>query len=156
MIRDQKQIIIEALPQVVFELIETMPNKFPVYHILETKPLFFLRVLLVDGFRAALDSMNYEKPDGSLLLNIGDYMGPFQLTESEKPFRYMFTLKSFFFNCQTGYSLRRLGTQTAVYFDLVAEDPSFTEKIWWFIVKPFHGLLATKVLRVIKKKAELS
>ena len=31
MIQDQKQIHIDALPEAVFEVIETMPNKFPVY-----------------------------------------------------------------------------------------------------------------------------
>jgi hypothetical protein len=39
-------------------------------------------------------------------------------------------------------------------FDLIAENPTFKEKIWWFIFKPFHGLLANKVLHVIKEKIE--
>ena len=39
-------------------------------------------------------------------------------------------------------------------FDLIAENPSIKEKIWWFFFKPFHGLFANKALRVIKNKVE--
>ena len=71
MIRDKREIKIDAPPEAVFDLIETMPNKFPVYSILETKPFFFLR-----------------------------------------------------------------------------------ERIYWSLIKPMHLILARKVLRVIKEKAE--
>ncbi len=155
MIRDKKQIDIDALPEKVFDLIETMPNKFPVYKILETKPFFFLRLLLVDGLRSAIEAMSIEKPNDSLVLSVGDSMGPFQLTELEKPLKYWFTLKSFFFNCQTGYSLSINGNMTTLSFDLIADDPKIMEKVWWFFVKPIHGLLANKVLKVIKVKAEV-
>ena len=154
MIQDQKQIEIDALPENIFEFIETMPNKFPVYKILETKPFLFLRILFVDGFRAAVEVMSIEKAKGTFVLNLGDSMGPFQLTELEKPLKYGFTLRSFFFNCQTGYSLSSNGNITTLYFDLIAEDPKFMEKVWWFFVKPLHGLLANKVLKVVKGKLE--
>jgi hypothetical protein len=156
MIQDEKHIEIGAPPEKIFGYIETMPNKFPVYKILETKPFLFLRILLVDGFRAAMEAIKFEKPNDSLVLNLGDSMGPFQLTKLEKPLTYRFTLRSFFFNCQTGYSLSTNGKTTTLYFDLVAQDPKLMEKVWWFFVKPIHGLLANKVLKVIKVKVESS
>ena len=154
MIQDQKHIDINAPPEKIFGLIETMPNKFPVYKILETKPFFFLRILFVDGFRAAVEVMRIEKAKDSFVLNLGDSMGPFQLTELEKPLKYGFTLRSFFFNCKTSYSLSNDGNTTTLYFDLIAEDPGIMEKIWWFFVKHIHGLLANKVLKVVKGKIE--
>ena len=154
MIQDQKQIEINAPPEKIFGLIETMPNKFPVYTILETKPFFFLRILFVDGYRAAIEAIKFEKAKDTLVLNLGDSMGPFQLTELEKPLKYGFTLRSFFFNCQTGYSLSSNGNITTLYFDLIAENPGIMEKVWWFFVKPIHGLLANKVLKVVKGKVE--
>ncbi|MCP4370465.1 MAG: hypothetical protein GY797_20490 [Deltaproteobacteria bacterium] len=154
MIQDQKQIEIDAPQEKIFAYIETMPNKFPVYKILETKPFFFLRILFVDGFRAAVEVLRIEKAKDTLVLNLDDSMGPFQLTQLEKPLKYGFTLRSFFFNCQTGYCLSSNGNMTTLYFDLIAEDSGLMEKIWWFFVKPIHGLLANKVLKVIKGKVE--
>ena len=150
MIQDQKQINIDALPEKVFGLIETMPNKFPVYKILEAKSFFFLRILLVDGLRAAIKAVGVEKPHGLLVLHIGDSLGPFQLTKLEKPFKYWFTLRSFFFNCRTGYSLTKFGNMTILNFNLIAENPRLREKVWWFFIKPIHGMLTNKVLNVIK------
>jgi hypothetical protein len=89
-----------------------------------------------------------------LKLNEGDKMGPFTLTELKKPIKYHFSLKSLFFNCQTGYSLHTKNGVTVLCFDLFAENPTLKEKIWWFVFKPFHGLLANKVLHVIKNKIE--
>ena len=154
MIQDKKAIKIQSPPEDIFGLIETMPNKFPVYRIMETKPFFFLRLLFVDGLRSAIRAIGVDKPDDVLILKVGDSMGPFTLTESEKPFKYWFTLKSFFFNCRTGYSLSTNGSMTTLYFDLVSDNPGFMEKVWWFFIKPFHGLCANKVLRVIKERIE--
>ena len=154
MIQDQTDIVIDASPEKIFGLIETMPNKFPVYRILETKPILFLRMLLVDGFRAAIDATSVNNSNDTLVLKIGDSLGPFKLTEFEKPLRYWFTLDSFFFNCRTGYSLNSNGKTTILNFDIVAENPRLIERLWWFFVKPIHGVLANKVLRVIKKRAE--
>jgi len=154
MIQDQKHIDINSPPEKIFGFIETMPNKFPVYKILETKPFFFLRLLLVDGLRAAIKAMSIEKPNDSLKLKIGDSMGPFKLTELEKPLKYEFTLRSFFFNCRTGYSLSSNGNMTTLYFDLIAEDLRLMEKVWWYFLKPIHGLLANKVLKIVKDKVE--
>ena len=96
MIQDRREIQIESSPETIFDLIDKMPNKFPVYRILETKPFFFFRILFVNGFKAAIEAVSIEKPDDVLILNVGDTMGPFTLTEKEKPIRYWFTLKSFF------------------------------------------------------------
>lgn len=156
MIRDRHQIQIEALPETVFEFIDTMPNKFPVYRIMETKPLLFFRILFVDGFRAAIEAVRVERPDSFLKLNVGDSMGPFQLTGFEKPLIYQFTLRSFFFNCRTGYSLLGSGDMTTLNFDLIAETPGLMEKMWWVVVKPIHGVLAKKVLKVVKEKVEMT
>ena len=81
MIKDQRQVVINAPPEKVFALIETMPNKFPVYKILETKPIFFLRALFVDGLRSAIKTIKIEKPNDIVVLHVGDSMGPFELTE---------------------------------------------------------------------------
>jgi hypothetical protein len=154
MIRDKREIRIDAPPEAVFDLIETMPNKFPVYSILETKPFLFLRILLVDGMRAAKEAITFEKAEDSLNLKVGESMGPFTLWQSEKPAAYLFSLNSFFFNCQTGYSLVPSGSGTVLSFDLTSDTPAFRERIYWYLIKPMHLLLARKVLRVIKKKAE--
>lgn len=154
MIQDKREIVIDAPPEAVFGLIETMPNKFPVYSILETKPFFFLRVFLVDGMRAALEAIRVERNEDSLILKVGDSMGPFTLLKSEKPASYLFCLNSFCFKCQTGYSLIPRGSGTALSFDLFSKAPTFREKVYWYLIKPMHLLLAHKVLRVIKSKAE--
>jgi len=155
LIRDHRQITINAPPEKVFDLIETMPNKFPVYRILETKPFFFLRVLLVDGLRSAVKAAGFEKPMDIQVLHVGDSMGPFELTEVEKPSKYWFTLNSFFFNCRTGYTLNADEAGTKLNFILVADNPGSAEKLYWLLIKPVHILLARKVLKVIRKKVEL-
>ena len=152
MIQDRREIQIQSTPEIIFDIIENMPIKFPVYKILETKPFLFLRILFVDGFKAAMQAVDFEKPEETLILNVGDTIGPFTLTIKERPLKYWFTLRSFFFNCQTGYSLSFNGSETTLYFDLVAEDPSFKEKVWWIFFKSFHGIFANKSLSVIKSK----
>lgn len=154
MIQHKKNIVINSSPEKVFQLIETMPNKFPVYKILEIKPFLFLRLLLVDGFGEAVKAMNIEKEKNVLVLKVGDSIGPFKLTEFKRPYEYGFTLESYFFNCLTGYSLSNNGNTTILNFDLVAESPRLREKVYWFFIKPVHGLLAGKVLKVIKQKSE--
>ena len=150
MIKDRRKIRIESSPEIVFDVIDKMPNKFPIYRTLETKPFFFLRILFVNGFKAAMEAANIEKPEDKLILNVGDTIGPFTLTIKEKPLKYWFSLKSFFFNCQTGYSLSSNGSESTLYFDLIAENPNLKEKIWWLLFKPFHWIFANKALRVIK------
>ena len=143
-----------ASAEVVFDLIDRMPNKFPVYRFLEKGPFFFIRILLVDGFGSAWSAARFKRPGTELKLKVGDAMGPFTLMERRKPTHYMFSLKSFFFDCRTGYYLTAQGERTVLCFDLVAENPTFSEKAWWSIFKPFHLLFADKALRVIKEKAE--
>jgi len=154
MIHYTRQIEIKASPEVVFSTIETMPNKFPIYKVFETKPFLFVRILLVDGLRTAMKTVSLDKSDYPTILNISDSMGPFTLTELEKSEKYYFTLKSFFFNCQTGFSLKDNDTNTTLNLDIIAENPSAKERIWWFLVKPFHTLFANKVLQVIKERVE--
>ena len=154
MIENKKKIRIEAFPEGVFDLIETMPNKFPIYSFLEAKPFLFLRLLLVDGLGSAVEAIRIDLPKNELILNVGDSLGPFTLTEVERPTRYWFTVRSFFFNCRTGYSLRGDGHTTILNFDIISEKASFREKVYWFFIKPFHAVFASKVLRNIKKTAE--
>jgi hypothetical protein len=154
MIRDRREIKIDAAPEAVFDLIETMPNKFPVYSILETKPFLFLRILLVDGMRAAREAIHVENSEDFLVLKVGDKMGPFTLSKLENPVAYLFTLDSLFFSCQTGYSLTPSGRGTLLGFDLISKAPTYRDRIYWYLIKPMHLLLACKVLRVIKKKTE--
>jgi hypothetical protein len=156
MIQDRRQITVTASPDWVFDLIDRMPNKFPVYSFMEKAPFFFLRILLVDGLVSALAAARLKRPDTELKLKVGDAMGPFTLAEHQRPSNYWFSLKSFFFNCQTGYSLKTHGGMTELGFDLIAERPTLMEKWWWFVFKPAHVLFANKDLRVIKEKAEHS
>lgn len=152
MIQDIREIRIDSSPDIIFDLIDKMPNKFPIYKILETKPFIFLRILLVDGFRTAIEAASMEQTNDELILNVGDKLGPFTLTEKEKPIKYHFTLKSFFFNCQTGYFLSADGGETKLHFGLFAENPSLFENVWWVFFKPFHSVFANKALKVIKKR----
>lgn len=145
---------INASSEKVFELIETMPNKFPVYKILETRPIFFLRLLFTDGFSTASRVWNFNKPVDLYVLKVGDTMGPFRLTEVRKPLKYWFSVDSYFINCETGYSLNADGNTTKLNFDVTAEKLQLKEKVYWFLVKPIHRTLARKVLKVIKEKAE--
>jgi hypothetical protein len=154
MIRDRRQIQIHAAPEHVFGVIETMPNKFPVYKILETKPFFFLRILFVDGLRSAFEAVRAKKSIDTLILQVGDSLGPFTLTVYQRPFQYWFTLQSCFFNCQTGYTLEGHHEGTTLHFDLIAENPGLMEKVWWFFIKPFHIVFAKKVLHVLQERAE--
>ena len=154
MILDQKYIHINSSPERVFRLIETMPNKFPIYKMLETKPIVFLRMLLTDGFSTACKGVNYNKKIDSLMLNIGDSMGPFRLTEVKRPSKYWFNVESCLINCRTGYSLSADENRTKLNLDITAEDLKFREKVYWFLVKPFHYIFAKKVLRIIKERAE--
>jgi hypothetical protein len=152
MIKDRRKIRIDSSPEIIFDVIDKMPNKFPVYKILETKPFLFLRIFLVDGFKAAMASAKIEKPEETLILNVGDTIGPFTLKTKNKPLTYWFSLESFFFNCQTGYSLSYNGSESTLCFDLIAENPNVKERIWWLLFKPFHSIFANKALRVIKSK----
>jgi len=154
MIQDRRKIVIKASSQDIFDFIDKMPNKFPVYKFLETKPFFFLRILFVDGLSSALEAARIERPFEELELSLGDTLGPFTLTEFERPKTYLFTLKSLFFNCTTGYSLSANDNGTELSFELIAENPTLKEKTWWFLFKPFHGLFANKVLSVIKERVE--
>jgi hypothetical protein len=157
MIKDQRSIEIAAPPEAVFAHICAMANKFPTFRLFETRPFFFIRMALVDGFRTAWRTIR----DPELIthlgrqkappLALGDTMGPFTLTEISPPERYMFTLESFFICCQTGYVLRPTGTGTLLVFDMVAERPTRGERIWWFLFKPMHALMAWKVLRTIEQ-----
>jgi predicted rRNA methylase YqxC with S4 and FtsJ domains len=145
----------------VFELIETMPNKFPTFKFLDNRLFLFFRLALVDGFRPALkivfdkDLWIEVKRGNPFVLKTGASFGPFTLTLLEKPAKYIFTLNSFFFNCKTGYSLKSDSKGTVLTFDLAAKNPGLMEKIWWFFVKPIHAILANKVLKRIKKEAEI-
>ena len=154
MINDQRTIEIKASPDKVFKQIET--NPFPTYGILNTKPFFFLRITLIDGIRTGIrlafdKNLNREmtKP-----VELGSSLGPFILTEIERPSRYYFTLKSLFINCKAGFSLHSTGKGTLLSLEAIAEDPPFREKIWWFFIKPIHILLAYKVLKTIRKEVE--
>lgn len=154
MFLNKKSIIINSPPDKVFDVIETMPNKFPVYRILEAKPFFFLRLLFTDGFKTARKVRTFNKPENSYILNIGDRMGPFRLSEAVKPFKYWFSVESFFINCGTGYLLTGENNITRLNFDITAENFSFKEKVYWSFIKPVHSILAGKSLKIIKEKAE--
>jgi hypothetical protein len=154
MIYDQRTIEIKASPDKVFKQIET--NPFPTYWILNTKPFFFLRITLIDGIRSGIrlafdKNLNREMTEP---VELGSSLGPFILTEIERPSRYYFTLKSLFINCIGGFNLHSTDNGTMLSLEIIAEDPTFREKIWWLLIKPIHILLAHKVLKTLRKGAE--
>ena len=154
MIQDRRTITIKASPQEIFDFIDRMPNKFPVYRLMETKPFLFIRILFVDGLRSAWEVARFKRSTNDLRLSLGDKMGPFTLTQFERPNTYRFSLDSLFFNCRTGYSLSARRNATELSFDLIAENPTLGEKVWWFLIKPLHVLFADKALQVIKERLE--
>jgi hypothetical protein len=154
MINDQRTIEIKVSPEQVFKQIET--NPFPTFRILNTKPFFFLRIALIDGIRTGIrlafdKNLNREMTEP---VELGSSLGPFILTEIERPSRYYFTLKSLFINCKAGFSLHSTANGTLLSLEAIAEDPTFREKIWWFFIKPIHILLAHKVLKTIRQEVE--
>jgi hypothetical protein len=154
MIQDIRQIQIEASPERIYRFIETAPNKFPIYRFLEKKFWLFLRILFVDGLRSATRVMGIDRPEDVMILEVGDSMGPFTLTEAKRPFKYWFAVRSFFINCETGYLIYSKDSPTILHFHTIMENPRFREKIWWFLIKPIHIVFANKVLRTIKEKIE--
>jgi len=156
MIKDSVHLWINSSPDRVFDLLDKMPNKFPIYDILETRPIIFLRLMLVGGFKAAREAVQADLDITELRLEVGESIGFFTLMEKDKPTVYSFELKSLFFNCRTGYVLTEHKDGTSIDFDLIAENPTFREKVWWFFVKPVHRLFARKVLNVIKEQVEQS
>ena len=154
MLKDERQIQINASPEMTYDFIANMPNKFPIYETLEAKPFLFLRMLFTDGLRSAFKIMNVDRSVDVLILNIGGSMGPFTLTDAERPLKYWFSIKSFFINCETGYFINCNGSTTTLHFDTIIEKPNFKERVWWFLTKPVHGLFANKALRIIKEKVE--
>jgi hypothetical protein len=157
MIKDQRSIEIAAPPEAVFAHIDAMANKFPTFRLFETRPFFFVRMALVDGLRTAWRTIRdpelstYLARQKASPLELGDTMGPFTLTEVRPPERYIFTLESFFICCRTGYVLSATAIGTLLIFDMIAERPTRGERIWWFLFKPMHALMAWKVLRTIKQ-----
>ncbi|THB76781.1 MAG: hypothetical protein D6B25_09050 [Desulfobulbaceae bacterium] len=154
MIENKNSITIKAQPAEIYEVINTMPNKFPIYRLLETKPFLFLRVLLFDGYRSALEAARFEQTANVLILDVGDCYGPFTLIEKTPSSRYWFRLDSLFFNCSTGYTLTPAHNQTTLNLDLIAAQPSAKENLWWFFAKPAHVLFTKKVLKNIKVQTE--
>lgn len=154
MINDQHLIKIEASADQVFKQIEIEP--FPTFNILNTRPFLFLRIALIDGIKTAVrvtsdKDLSKKKAEP---IKLGTSMGPFTLTEYERPKKYYFTLKSLFFNCRTGFFLNDTTHGSLLRFDIIAENPSSSEKFWWFFIKPIHALMAHKVLKTIQQRAE--
>ena len=48
MIKDNRTIEIKATPTQVFNFLETTPNKFPIFKILETRQFLFIRYSCLD------------------------------------------------------------------------------------------------------------
>ncbi len=154
MIEDRLHIHIDGTPAEIFDYIDMMPNKFPVYKLMETKPFLFIRMMLTDGFAAARKVMKVDFTADELKMDEGDLFGPFTLTERTRPQTYIFQLQSLFFNCRTGYDIIQQNDHTELRFDLTAATPSTKEKIWWFMAKPVHRLFGNKVLLTIKENVE--
>ena len=152
---DSRKIFIEASPEQVFDEIDNMPNKFPVFRIMDTTLMFFLRVSLVDGYKSAKTAVKEKrKAVGNVRLKPGDIMGPFTLSEVERPVKYFFEINSKFFRGKTGYILCSENNGTKLSLDTIAENPHFAEMIWWLLVKPVHIIFSNKVLRVIRERVE--
>jgi hypothetical protein len=103
---------------------------------------------LFDGFSSAREATKVKGLNDVLKLNVGDTMDPFTLIEFDRPIKYWFSLNSLFFSCQTGYVLSSNDNGTKLALDLIAGKPTYKYKIWWFLFKHVHGVLANKALRV--------
>jgi len=154
MIKNEIFAMIHVPPEIVFQYIDSMANKFPVYSFLETRPFFFFRILFVDGFKAAKEAIKVDRDIEKNIMAIGDLMGPFKLMKRNSPEEYSFSLESFFFNCITGYKLDLIDGSTRLNLFLFNNDPKLKEKLWWVIMKPFHYVFSKKVLKNIKEYLE--
>lgn len=160
MLYDSRSIEIFATPDSVFRHIATRPNKFPTFRWFESTPFLFLRFALVDGIRSALRTLsdpafrNLKRANAAKPLEIGSTIGPFTLSEVIENERYYFNLDSLFIRCRTGYVLSHTDRGTRLVMELVAENPLFREKVYWYLIKPVHIVLAYRVLRVFKLEVE--
>lgn len=157
---DRRTIEIHARPEEVFDYIEKLPMKFPTLKILETRPFMFLRISLVDGikegFKIAVDKSCHDdilKKEAEPM-SLGSSFGPFTLSEIERPKKYVFTIDSFFFKGKTGYFFSPNGGDTILHFDTSSGNLSKKEILWWSLIKPIHAVLASLVLRNIRKGIE--
>lgn len=149
---DTRNVILNATPEEAFTYIEKMPSKFPTFRLFETRPFLFLRVSLVDGIKTGIKVACNKKYRNEMMgpISLGSSFGPFTLTEIDKPNRYYFTINSYFFKGETGYIISQVENNTVLNFNTETENPKIIQKIWWYIVKPIHIILANLVLRNIK------
>lgn len=160
MLYDSRSIEILAPPESVFGHIATRPNKFPTFKWLDTTPFLFVRIALVDGIGSALRTLSdpafrdRKLDEAKKPLEVGSTMGPFKLTEVIENERYYFELNSLFIRCRTGYVLSRTNRGTRLVMEIVADDLLLREKLYWYLIKPFHIVLGNQVLKVLKSEVE--
>ncbi len=151
MITDTIHILLEQEPDDVFDYIDHTYTKFPLHPILDSKPLLFLRLFILDGAGTAWDVV-FKKGSKNGKLIIGQSMGPFTFTEVNKPSMYFFTLKSKLFTCETGYEIKKHDQGSILFLNLITHSNSTIQKLSWFFIKPVHRLFSKQVLKNIKKQ----
>jgi len=161
MITDSQSTIIKSTPKDVYMHIAQRGNKFPVFKLLDMRPFLALRLIgvgdLKKGFTILLKGNIYKKEgqERGRPLAIGDNYGPFKLIEAIDSHKYFFELKTNMFNLETGYTLTSHENDTLLSFDLISDDPTLLQRLYWrFPTKPLHQLLARKVVNELKKEIE--
>ncbi len=149
MITDKLNIELKHTADEVYNYIDDVYNKFPLHPILDSKPILFFRLLVIDGYEAAKETITNDFK-GSGKLNLGDAMGPFTATSLIKPDKYLFTMKSKIFTLETGYEIKKIEGGSLLSFCLYADSTSFKQKVTWLFLKPVHRLFAAQVLKNIK------
>jgi hypothetical protein len=149
MITHKISIEVKNSPIEVYDYIDNVYNKFPLHPFFDSKPIFFVRLLILDGYKSAKKMMS-NNVGVSGKLSIGDAMGPFKVLSLNKPDKYFFALQSMIFTCETGYEIESLNEGSLLSFSLYAESRNLKQKIVWLLLKPFHSLFASQVLNNIK------
>jgi hypothetical protein len=160
-IYDRRQIYIFAGNEEVYEYIDSMPQKFLTAKFLDTKLILSIRIALTNGLKTGARVLTekgfYENitNNGIKHSETGASLGLFTLIEADAGKKYFFSVNSPFFKGTTGYILLQSGDRTLLCFDTISESPTAKEIIWWYLVKPFHIILANLVLKNIKNGIEL-
>lgn len=160
MIECSHSIKVNAGVQQLYEHIEKMPNKFPVFRVLERWPFLAMRVFFIGDFWSGVrmlcspNHVRYARKRMARPLAPGDSYGPFRLVETVEGEKYFFSLDTSFFRLDAGYVLEPAAGGAVLRLDLVSANPNQLQRMYWSIVRPAHNLLARKTLRIIKEDVE--
>ena len=161
MINDIRSISIKATISRVFKYLETTPNKFPIFQILETAPFVCIRYAALDGIRAGIKVAFNRKLRNEIRINekkpltVGSKLGPIEFIGAKENMSYDFKIDAKFIKCFTGFNILEKEEESILKFYVQCEHPRKRDRLFWIFAKPFHILLAQKVLRIHKRQIEV-